>query len=171
VINFGIGGAYPGSGLDVNHIAVATTEVYADEGVWLTDGYHGLDVIGIPLARAGQRRYFNEFPMDGRLARSALRASVLVAPSRSGAFATVSLCTGTKRRALDMVKRFNVVCENMEGASIAHVCRLYNTPCVEIRGISNRVDDRNRADWDIGTSSANCQRAVIEFLQSLRRLP
>ncbi len=40
IVNFGIGGAYPSSGLKVGDIAVAEKEVYADEGVLLKDGLH-----------------------------------------------------------------------------------------------------------------------------------
>ena len=35
----------------------------------------------------------------------------------------------------------------MEGAAVAMVCKTFNTPCVELRCISNMVEDRNTADW------------------------
>lgn len=167
ILNFGIGGAYPSSGLKVGDIAVAEKEVYADEGVLLKDGLHSLEVTGIPLLKARGRCYFNEFPVDKRLSRLAVKASATVAHCRSGVFLTVSACTGTRKRAGELVRRFSPLCENMEGAAIAHICRLYGIPFVEIRGISNIVENRNKEKWDIKLAAENCQKTVLHFLEAL----
>jgi futalosine hydrolase len=55
----------------------------------------------------------------------------------------------------------------MEGAAIAHLCCLYRIPCVEMRGISNIVENRDTKKWDIRRASENCQLAVTEFLKVL----
>ena len=167
VINFGIGGAYPASGLNIGDIAVALKEVYADEGVLLKDGLHSLEVTGIPLVRTRGRRYFNEFPLDKRLAREALKAAKKVAPGRAGVFLTVSACTGTDRRARELTGKFSPLCESMEGAAVAHICCLYGIPFAEMRGISNLVEDRDRDKWDINLASENCQKGVLYFLEAL----
>jgi futalosine hydrolase len=169
IVNFGIGGAYPSSGLRIGDIAVAEKEVYADEGVLLKDGLHLLETTGIPLLKVRSRKYFNEFPADKRLLRLALKAAASVAHSKSGVFLTVSACTGTKKRAKELEGRFSPLCENMEGAAIAHICRIYGIPFVEIRGISNIVEDRDKSKWDIKLASENCQKAVLKFLEALSR--
>jgi futalosine hydrolase len=167
VINFGVGGAYPGKGLKVGEIAVATKEIYADEGVLLKDGFHPLDLTGVPLVRLRRRRLFNEFPLDRRFGRAALLSSRRIVNAKSGTFNTVSLCTGTKKRAKELSERFDAICENMEGAAVAHLCSLYEVPFVEMRGISNIVEDRDLRKWDIGLAAENCQRALMEFLTSI----
>ncbi len=167
IINFGVGGAYPSSGLKVGDIAVASKEIYADEGVMLKDGLHSLQVTGIPLLKTRGRRYFNEFPVDKRLSSQALKASGKIAFARSGIFLTVSACTGTGKRAQELAGKFNPLCENMEGAAVAHICRLYGIPFVEIRGISNSVEDRDKGKWDMRLASENCQKAVEQFLESV----
>jgi len=167
IINFGIGGAYPFSGLKVGDIAVAEKEVYADEGVLLKDGLHSFATTGIPLLKVRGRKYFNEFPADKRLSRLALKASGTIAPCKSGVFLTVSACTGTGERAAELTGKFNPICENMEGAAVAHVCRIYGIPFVEIRGISNIVEDRNKEKWDMELAAENCQKAVAQFLEAL----
>jgi futalosine hydrolase len=167
IVNFGIGGAYPSSGLKVGDIAVAEKEVYADEGVLLKDGLHSFEITGIPLLKVRGRKYFNEFPSDKRLSRLALKASGTVAPCKSGVFLTVSACTGTVKRARELAAKFTPVCENMEGAAIAHICRIYGIPFVEIRGISNIVEDRDMKKWEIGLAAENCQKAVVQFLEAL----
>ncbi len=173
LILFGIGGAYPSSGLEVGDIAVADKELYGDEGVLTQDGFQGTDSIGIPLVVKGGRKYFNEFDLDKKFFAKALRS--LASRSQpfagriavgSGTFVTVSTCTGTRKRALELQKRFGAICENMEGAAAAHICTLYKTPMVEIRGISNIVGDRDRSKWDITLAAKTCQEAVIDMLSS-----
>ena len=174
IILFGAGGAYPSSGLRVGDIAVAEKEVYGDEGVQLKDGFQGTDFIGIPLLKKGGRKYFNEFPLHAKMlkvVKSSLELiahrSSLITGVKSGAFVTVSTCTGTKKKARELEKRFGAVCENMEGAPVAHLCTLYGVPLVEVRGISNIVEDRDRKKWNMKLATENCQRAVVELLKNL----
>ncbi len=174
VILFGVGGAYPFTGLKVGDIAVAEKEVYGDEGVLVPDGFHGTEFIGIPLLKKGRKRYFNEFPFDKKLVERAVESSEFVTRHasrvtaiKSGTFVTVSTCTGTKKRAIELRKRFNALCENMEGASVAHICAMYGTPMTEIRGISNIVEDRDKSKWNMKLAGDNCERVVMKLLKSL----
>jgi futalosine hydrolase len=174
VILFGIGGAYLSSGLSIGDIAVAEKEVYGDEGVQVKEGFRGTDFIGIPLMKKGGKKYFNEFPLNAKLVDKVMRSldpgaqrSSFIAAVKAGIFVTVSACSGTREMALERERRFSAICENMEGASVAHICTLYGTPFAEIRGISNMVDDRDRAKWNIGLAADNCQKAIMEVLKNL----
>jgi futalosine hydrolase len=167
IINFGIGGAYPSAGLAVGDIAVASREVYADEGVILQNGLQPLETIGIPFLKMGRSIYFNEFPLDAVLGEKALNAAGLHTRARLGTFATVSACTGTKERAEEFSLRYGAICENMEGAAVVHICCRYGIPCVEIRGISNIVEGRDAGGWNIELASDSCQRVVLEFIRML----
>ncbi|MBA4373264.1 MAG: futalosine hydrolase [Thermodesulfovibrio sp.] len=176
VINFGIGGAYPSSGLAVGDVAIATKEIYADEGVWLKEGLQTLETTDIPLVRTGRRRYYNEFPLINRQTKKFVSLNLLAsweqdigASIRTGPFATVSACTGTNKRAEEIEKRFGVICENMEGAAVAHICALYGISLIEVRGISNIVEERNRASWNIAGAAENCQDVVMELLKKLSK--
>jgi len=164
VVVFGIGGAYPASGLGIGDVALAEKEVYADTGVQLKDGFRGIEAIGIELLIKGGKKYFNEFPLDGRLLRQALSA---LEEFKAGVFATVCASTGTLKHAREIQGRTGAVCENMEGAAVAHVCARYGVPVLELRGISNIVPERGPAKWDKGTASKNCQEALLRFLTSV----
>ena len=175
VINFGIGGAYPSANLRTGDIAIADKEIYGDEGLWLKDGFHKADEIGIPLLKKGGKKYFNEFPLDKSLVKKMFKLSKLLTFNsqlltniESGAFVTVSTVTGTGRRAREIEKRFNAICENMEGAAVAHVCAMYGIPMLEIRGISNIVEDRDRSKWDIKTAAENCQKIILALIKEGR---
>ena len=185
IINLGVGGAYPGAGLDIGDIAVALKEIYGDEGVISSKGrdrpayrtgrlvpsWKNLKSIGIPLVQTGRKKYFNEFPLDKKIAQKALDSIPPNPPLlkggrgdfqvKSGNFITVSSTTGTHKRAVELKKRFNAICENMEGAAIAQVCAIYKIPMLEIRGISNIAGIRDKRKWDLTLASENCQKAVL----------
>lgn len=174
LILLGVGGAYPSAGLAVGDVVVAEKEVYGDEGVMVKNTFHGTEFIGIPLLKKGRKKYFNEFRLDTTLVKKALEATQRItrhAPramkGRAGTFVTVSTCTGTGEKALELEKRFCALCENMEGASVAHVCAMYGIPVIEIRGISNIVGERDKDKWDIRLAAANCQETVKELLKDL----
>lgn len=165
VILFGVGGAYPSSGLEVGDVAVAEKEVYGDEGFQRGNRFHGTECIGIPLLKRGRKRYFNEFPLDRKLSRKTLESARLVTKTAAGTFVTVSTCTGTKARALELEKRLGAICENMEGAAVAHVCAIYGIPMIEIRGISNIVENRDKDRWNVTLAAEHCQEVVLNVLK------
>jgi len=162
VVNFGVGGAYPQSGLKIGDIAVASKEIYGDEGVITSKGWDSLRKIGIPLLQDGTKKYFNEFTLSlNRPFEKGGRGDFQI---KRGNFVTVSATTGAQRRAIELGKRFNAICENMEGAAVAHVCTIYKIPFLEVRGISNVTGVRDKRKWDLKLASGNCQKAVLEFM-------
>ena len=172
IIHLGVGGAYPSSGLKKGNIAIADEEIYGDEGILLADGFHTAEMIGIPfLIKAGEQ-YYNEFPLDKKLLKMAVSISSITYHAsstavKSGPFLTLSTCTGTLKRAKELEKTFHAICENMEGAAVAHVCAFYGIPMVEIRGISNIVGKGDKKEWDINLAAENCQRVVMELLKNI----
>jgi futalosine hydrolase len=161
VVGFGIGGAYPGSGVEVGGIALASRAVYGDEGVQAPEGWLSTEGIGIPLLEREGVRRFNDFPLDParvEAARAALEAAGI--PAAVGPFLTVSACSGTTARGVELADRFGALCEGMEGAALAHVCALYDVPFLELRAVSNRVEDRDLSRWRIRDAAEAAQRAV-----------
>lgn len=161
VVGFGVGGAYPSSGLEVGDVALAASEIYADEGVDTPDGWIPTNSIGIPLARVATGELYNEFPVDAAqlaAAADALRAAGIHAST--GPFATVSTCSGTAVRGAEIAARHAVVCETMEGAAYAHVAALYGLPFLEVRGISNLVEDRDLSTWRLAEAAEAAARAL-----------
>ncbi|NOY39607.1 MAG: futalosine hydrolase [Nitrospirae bacterium] len=172
IINFGVGGAYPDSGISVGGIAVADQEIYGDEGVVTPDGFMDMRGMGIPLLSASpgsglnvnrsRKRLFNKIPIHSMPVKKACRIlrKLSFNPGK-GPFVTLSTVTGTAARAAELQRRYRAICENMEGASVAHICMLYGVPFLEIRGISNIVEDRDRRSWRLKEAAAECQRAVM----------
>ncbi|MDO9069162.1 MAG: futalosine hydrolase, partial [Deltaproteobacteria bacterium] len=86
-----------------------------------------------------------------------------------GRFATVSTCSGTVQRGEELAERWSVIAENMEGAAVAQVCLRYGINCLEIRGISNMVEERNMDRWELRRAVEVAQRFVLKYLEEMDR--
>jgi futalosine hydrolase len=167
LIIFGIGGAYPSSGAQVGDLVLAREEIAGDEGVLTPDGFKDTKYIGIPLLKTSASVIYNVFPVSEVLLQQAGRALSARQGSRLhvGTFITLSTCTGTAARAAELEARYHGLCENMEGAAAAQVAASHNVPWLELRGISNLVEDRNLKTWDIPRAVSVAQSAVIHLLE------
>lgn len=162
----GCAGAYPGSGLGIGDAAAAVEEIYAELGVETAEGFTPFDATGLPLVENGAVRYFTRFPFSGEYNATISEAAKAAGINTGfGAFLTVSTITGTAARAGLLEKNFNALCENMEGAAAAQVALLYAVPLIEIRGVSNMVEDRDKDKWDIAWAANSCALVIKEFLK------
>jgi futalosine hydrolase len=171
LISTGCAGAYGGGGLAVGDLAIATAELFGDEGVIAPDGWHSLELIGIPALSRNGGSYFNRFPMT----RWAIDKALHVAEGdgitlHQGEFVTVSTASGTADRGAELFQRFGGICENMEGAAAAQVALNYGVDCMEIRGVSNLVEDRDLSRWDITLAVERAQGLILQFISALCRV-
>lgn len=169
IINTGCAGAYDRAGLALGDLAVATSELFADLGAATPAGWLSLDQMGLPLLDRGGERLFNEVPMSRQAAEAALECAGREGiPLKPGRFLTVSTCSGTRLRGAELQDRFGGICENMEGAAVALVAARYGRECMELRGISNLVEDRDPSNWDIPLAVANAARFIELMIRGWR---
>ena len=64
-------------------------------------------------------------------------------------------------------EKFNADIETMEGAAIFYVCLLENIPFLQIRAISNYVEERNTANWNIPLAIKNLNNKLIEIIEKI----
>lgn len=166
VLQLGVGGAYLSAGLGIGDVAVASEENYGDIGVRTRGGWQSAELIGLPVLER-EEAYFNHFPLEGEWVSAAeellLRGEwgdgeVAV---KVGPFVTVQECSGVAELGKEREERFGAICENMEGAAAAHLCRLYGVPFLEVRGISNLVEDRRKENWNLSLASQRAQQAAL----------
>ncbi len=166
VINLGVGGAFSSSGLRVGELALCTEDIYAEEGTITKRGFKDLRSIGLELIP--QRAVYNRIAFSAPLLKKAefalKRASMAF---EKGRFITVSTVTGSTDRAEELTRRFKPICESMEGAAVGQMAISFGIPALQIRGISNIVEDRNRRRWKIREAAAVCQDAVVEIVKAL----
>lgn len=170
VINTGCAGAYIGSGLSIGNLAVASEEVLADEGVMSKDGWKDLAYMKLPALKHGGRQYFNTMSLSKHASEKAMRLADCYGVSLvRGRFATVSTCSGTRQQGAELSERWDVIAENMEGAAVAQVCLRYGVDCLEIRGISNLVEERDMEKWELTLAVEAAQRFVLKYLEDMDR--
>ena len=153
VVACGVGGAYAKT-LDLLDVACAETETYADLGADTPDGFLDMRQLGFPVV-AGEPPLFNQLPLS------------LFPCSRRVAFATRSTCTGRDDAAREIVSRTGALVESMEGAAIVHVCLRLSVPVGEIRAVSNRVGNRDRAAWRLREAADAAQVALLRWIEDV----
>jgi len=78
---------------------------------------------------------------------------------------TVNTVHGNEASIKKVAERLNPQIESMEGAAFFYACKQFNVPCLQIRAVSNYVEKRNRANWNIGLAIKNLNTFAVEFLK------
>lgn len=130
LLNIGIAGAYPGSGLVIGDIVIGTSEVYGD--------------IGFELPEEPRFRHIGESPWGAPYQQpQPLTVFPEFAGAAKGRGCTVNACTGTKATGRLRERLFDAAFETMEGAAVAQAGGILGVPVCEIRAISNIASDRD----------------------------
>lgn len=151
LVNIGIAGAYPGTGIEIGDIVVANGEVYGDVGFELPDE-NGFRFIG-----ASEWGAFYAEP------QATVRPPALMRPTPPGASfrvhiargCTVNACTGTKETGWLRARSFGASFESMEGAAVAQIGQQAGVPVCEIRAISNIAAQRDMRPENIRAALTN----------------
>ena len=80
---------------------------------------------------------------------------------------TVNTVHGNEDSITKIVNRLNPDVESMEGAAVFKVCKEFNIPCVQIRAISNKIEKRNTANWDLDFAILNLNTEVEKIISIL----
>ena len=167
-INTGCAGAYPGSGLEIGNLALATAEILGDEGAITSAGWLDLREMNLPLAKHGNEAIYNLIPVSDCYAQKAVDlAAAHGIKLVTGNFVSLSTCSGTSQRGEVLTQRFQAIAESMEGAAVALASLRYGIDCLEIRGISNYVEERNLSAWEITKAVRAAQQFVLRFLKHI----
>lgn len=101
------------------------------------------------------------------LAHALLRDMVKHIPAASAL--TVNTVHGHEPSILSLKSRLNVDLESMEGAAFYYACRMCNLPSIQLRAVSNYVERRNRAAWDIKSAIHNLNAELAELINLITR--
>lgn len=80
---------------------------------------------------------------------------------------TVNRVHGNQGSITEIINRLNPDIENMEGAAFFQVCNTFNVPCIQIRAISNKVEQRNKDNWNLPLAIKNLNNTVHEIIAEL----
>jgi len=81
---------------------------------------------------------------------------------------TVNTGTGSEYTRSKLIKKFNPDIETMEGATFFYICCLESIPFLALRAISNKVELRNKRNWNIPLALNNLSEKLIDVLLTLK---
>lgn len=162
VLLCGCGGSYPGSGLAVGDLALASAEIYGDCGVATASGFVPLEQLNIPQQPLFAPVFQQKYSLENTLFHAARK---LLPNAVCGPFVTINCGSGSTDTSLRLEQQTGGICENMEGAAAAQVCAEFSCPLLEVRGISNPTGTRETRLWDIPLGVKVAQDAICTLLQ------
>lgn len=80
---------------------------------------------------------------------------------------TVNTATGSETTIGRLVEKFKPDIETMEGASFFYLCRREAIPFMAVRSISNRIEPRNKASWNIKLALDNLAARLYDVFLTL----
>jgi len=158
-INAGIAGSFNDK-LNIGDVVMPVSDCFADSGIEDGENFLTLSESGLMSA--------DEFPYkDGLLYannRYNEKMKSIFKPVRA---ITVNTATGSETTRGKLLKKFNPDIETMEGATFFYICSREDIPFLALRAISNKVEPRNKNNWDIDLALNNLSEKLIDVLLTL----
>lgn len=85
-------------------------------------------------------------------------------PKASGI--TVNTVSGNNDTIKSRIKNFNADVESMEGAAFMAICNKEKLSCEQVRTVSNFIEPRNEAAWNIPLAIKNLNEFLFKFIES-----
>ena len=82
---------------------------------------------------------------------------------------TVNSVSGSRKQIKMRREKFDPDIETMEGAAVAYVCLSENINYLQIRTISNMVEPRNRANWDMPLALISLSETLETVLNNINK--
>lgn len=154
-IQMGVAGSFQ-SDLALGTVVEVTSDRFADLGVEEADGSF-TDVYEMDLCEKDGYPFEDGWLKPGK--------QVLKSGLKEVRSLTVNKVHGHELSIDRITKKYNADIESMEGAAFFYACRLMDVRCMQIRAISNRVEPRNRAAWELAKAIDNLNGEMIRLIQ------
>ncbi|MEN8140546.1 MAG: futalosine hydrolase [Thermodesulfobacteriota bacterium] len=163
VLNFGVAGAYAAAGLPLLHPCLASSEINGDFGICYGERHEPLPT---SLAR-------NPLLTPGAIALAQCQDWLTAQGDDFSCcpFATVNGVSASQRRGDNLAQLTGACCENMEGAAVARQCLAHGVEWLELRVISNQVEDRDLSSWRLAEAIASSAAIAAGLCRHLLASP
>lgn len=158
-INAGIAGAFNKS-LHLGQVVNVHSDLFADLGAEAEEGFLSLAELNLLSP--------NQFPFESGVLVNPVHFSNSVAsslPAVNGI--TVNTVHGVEASIEKALQKYGADIETMEGAAFMFACLMEDVPCLQIRGISNYIEKRNKANWKIQEAIDTSCKVTLEILKSI----
>lgn len=146
VINMGIAGSFSKS-INIGDVVEVTQDIFSEMGAESANQFLSPRDIDLDLDVSFQS-----------VQQTKLKAVQAI---------TVNTIHGNNLGIKNIKQRLKPDIESMEGAAVMMVCQQFEIKCVQFRGISNLVEERNKENWNISLAISNLNKEVNNFIDSL----
>jgi futalosine hydrolase len=158
VIQVGIGGTFSDS-ITLGDAVVIEKDCFADLGLWAQQQFS--NVFDMQLAEK------NSFPFeDGWLLNKHIHNIPLAFNIQTAI--TVNTINDDVDYLQQLQEKYNAAVETMEGAALHYACILEGVPFIQIRGISNKVGERDKSKWKIPAAIQSSNELVEKILNTIQ---
>ncbi len=158
VINTGIAGSF-NKKLEIGDVVQVVSERFADLGI--RDKNSFIDIFEAGFLNA------NEYPFENAELKSSNIENSVLKKIKQVKGISVNTTSGNQSEIIQLQKKYNPDIESMEGAAVFYVCHKENIPVLEIRSISNYVEERNKSKWNIPLAIKKLDDFFMLFLKEL----
>lgn len=156
VINAGICGSFNLT-IPIGKVLNITTDCFPETGA--EDGEHFLSLIDLKLLDQ------DEFPfLGGKLVNDSVFDSQLINSLHTSTGVTVNTVHGNEQSIAAFLARHKVDVESMEGAAFMYACKLHKIRYIQVRSVSNYIEDRDISKWDIPLAVYNLNHFLLDLL-------
>ena len=159
-INAGIAGSY-NMELIIGDVVMPVSDCFADAGI--EDGDTILTLAEAGLSGADEFPYRNGLLYPDEMYHNKFRN--ILKPVNA---ISVNTATGSVISMRRLIKKYNPDIETMEGATFFYICSREKIPFLALRAISNRVEKRNKNNWNIELALDNLSEKLNDVLLTLK---
>ncbi len=155
-LNFGIAGSFDRN-IEIGSVVNVTEDCFADMGA--ENNKEFLSVVDLGLTSPEKFSLKNNLEIDNPVLNKLPKVSGI----------TVNTVHGNDESINKVKEKYNPATESMEGAAFLFACLNEKIPCAQIRAISNYVEKRNKASWNIPLAVENLNKKAIDIIKAITK--
>jgi futalosine hydrolase len=148
-INAGIAGSFDPS-LKIGETVIVNEDHFAELGAENNEVFLPIDVMGFGESSVQ--------PLKSEVKLNALKQVKAI---------TVNTVHGNPKTIQSIIERLSPHIESMEGAAFFYSCSQAGLPSIQLRTVSNAVELRNTANWNIPLAINNLNYELIKLIESI----
>lgn len=156
IVQFGIGGSFS-SGPGLETVVEVVEDCFGDLGAESAAGFLDLAEMGFENFQVDGTPYFNVMS-NPHAGASGLKTCKGISVNR---------VHGKVDSIREVEQKWGADVESMEGAALFQVCLLKGIAFTQLRGISNKVEERNKSNWKIKEAVSLAQNEAMKLLDVL----
>lgn len=157
VIQAGIAGAF-NRDISLGSVVYVQSDRYGDMGA--DDNSTFIDIYDMGLAGT------DVSPFSGGALQNPYTPAELGIDLHTVHSLTVNTTSGSKAGIERLQEKYNCDIESMEGAAFHYVCLMEGVKFMQVRGISNYVEPRNKANWQMKQAINALNTFITGYLQN-----